>query len=70
MEDLQNIDSKKKVSILIPFKNTDMFIFECLDSIINQSYKNWEALFIDDQQLEKKFGTWLYKQHLFVKTKL
>ncbi|UII75972.1 glycosyltransferase [Flagellimonas sp. HMM57] len=36
------------VSILIPFKNTAHFLTECLDSIINQSYQNWEVLAIDD----------------------
>jgi len=55
MGDLQNIDTKKKVSILIPFKNTEEFLFECLDSIINQSYKNWEALFVDDHSLDSSF---------------
>jgi len=40
--------AKSLVSILIPFKNTEAFICECVDSIINQSYQNWEAIFIDD----------------------
>ncbi|WP_179008273.1 glycosyltransferase family 2 protein [Winogradskyella forsetii] len=39
---------KPLVSILVPFKNTDAFIAECLDSILNQSYSNWEAIFVDD----------------------
>ncbi|WP_299117000.1 glycosyltransferase family 2 protein [uncultured Winogradskyella sp.] len=36
------------ISILIPFKNTEAYISECITSIINQSYTNWEAIFIDD----------------------
>ncbi|MEM7485118.1 MAG: glycosyltransferase [Bacteroidota bacterium] len=36
------------VSILIPFKNTAHFLPECLDSIIKQTYQNWEVLAIND----------------------
>ncbi|WP_291871570.1 glycosyltransferase family 2 protein [Maribacter sp.] len=36
------------VSILIPVKNTEAFLEECLDSILQQDYKNWEVLAIDD----------------------
>lgn len=36
------------VSILIPFKNTEAFIDECVNSIIRQTHQNWEAIFIDD----------------------
>lgn len=37
------------VSILIPFKNTSEFLSECIDSILTQTYKNWEVIAIDDQ---------------------
>ena len=37
-----------KVSILIPFKDTAHFLPECLDSIIAQSYANWEVLAVND----------------------
>ncbi|MCB0398426.1 MAG: glycosyltransferase family 2 protein [Winogradskyella sp.] len=40
--------SQPLVSILIPFKNTEAFISECIVSIINQTYANWEAIFVDD----------------------
>ena len=36
------------ISIVVPFKNTSLFIKECLDSIVNQTYKNWELIIIDD----------------------
>ena len=36
------------VSVLIPFKNTERFVFECLDSIRGQTYTNWEVLAVDD----------------------
>jgi glycosyltransferase involved in cell wall biosynthesis len=40
--------SELKVSIVIPAKNTAKFLPECLESIISQSYSNWEALVVDD----------------------
>ncbi len=36
------------VSILIPFKNTAEFLPECLQSILDQHYKDWEVLAVDD----------------------
>lgn len=36
------------VSILIPFKNTAKYLPECVASIIEQSYTNWEAILVDD----------------------
>ena len=40
------------VSILIPFKNTEEYLDECLLSIINQSYKNWEVLAVNDHSTD------------------
>jgi len=36
------------VSILIPFKNTAVFLPECLDSIRHQTYTNWEVIAVND----------------------
>lgn len=44
------------ISIFIPFKNTSTFISECLDSIIDQTYQNWEAIVIDDHSKDKSYG--------------
>lgn len=40
------------VSILIPFKNTAVFLPECLNSILAQSYTNWEVLAVDDHSTD------------------
>lgn len=40
------------VSILIPFKNTEAFISDCVQSIIKQTYTNWELLIIDDHSTD------------------
>lgn len=36
------------ISIVIPFKDTAHFLPECLDSIINQTYVDWEVLAVND----------------------
>ncbi len=38
----------KKVSVIIPVYNVEEFLRECLDSVINQTYKNLEIILIDD----------------------
>jgi len=44
--------SELKVSIVIPAKNTAEFLPECLESILSQSYSNWEALVVDDHSTD------------------
>jgi glycosyltransferase involved in cell wall biosynthesis len=41
-----------KVSILIPFKDTAHFLPECLDSILAQTYPNWEVLSVNDHSTD------------------
>ena len=40
------------VSIVIPFKNTATYLIECLDSILAQSYKDWEIIAINDHSTD------------------
>ncbi len=43
------------VSILIPFKNTELFLKECLDSIAQQEYQNWEVQAVDDASTDDSY---------------
>lgn len=40
--------SRPKVSIIVPVYNTERFLPQCLDSILAQTYSDWECLLIDD----------------------
>jgi len=37
-----------KVSIIIPVYNGEEFLKRCLDSIIVQTYENWELIIVND----------------------
>lgn len=37
-----------KFSIIVPIYNVELYIKECVDSIINQNYKNLEIILVDD----------------------
>ena len=40
--------NEELVSIIMPAYNCEEFIKETVDSVINQSYKNWELIIVDD----------------------
>ena len=44
-----------KVSIILPARNEEKFIGKCLESFVNQDYKNYEIIAIDDSSSDK---TW------------
>lgn len=39
---------KNKVSIIVPVYNVEKYLRECVDSIIQQNYENWEIILVDD----------------------
>ena len=36
------------VSIITPLYNSEKYIGKTIESVLNQTYKNWEMLIIDD----------------------
>ncbi|MGH1567266.1 MAG: glycosyltransferase [Nitrosopumilus sp.] len=49
LDKFENIcKSSPKVSIILPARNEEGFIAKCLDSLIQQDYKNYEVIVIDD----------------------
>lgn len=39
---------KDLISVIVPVYNIEKYLPRCIDSILNQTYKNWEAIFIND----------------------
>ncbi|WP_299060601.1 glycosyltransferase family 2 protein [uncultured Polaribacter sp.] len=46
------MNSKPLISIIIPVFNRASIISETLDSIINQTYENWECIIVDDGSVD------------------
>ncbi len=45
-----------KVSIIIPVYNAEAYIRQCIDSIISQSFVDWELLLIDDGSVDRSLS--------------
>lgn len=43
------------ISILMPVKNTGVYLKECLQSILNQTFRNWELIAVDDNSQDMSF---------------
>ena len=40
--------SNELVSVILPIYNVELYLRECIDSVIMQSYKNLEIILVDD----------------------
>ena len=60
------MESNPAISVIIPLYNTEKYIGDCLDSIFNQTFTNFEVIVVDDcstdnsaqivESLLEKFG--------------
>ena len=55
---MKNIDSSSeltKVTIIMPCFNSELTISDSIESVINQTFKNWKLLIIDDNSTDNTF---------------
>ena len=38
----------EKISVLVPVYNEEKYLNQCIESVVNQKYQNWELILIDD----------------------
>ena len=46
------MQTKELVSVVINCRNSEEFLKECIDSVVNQSYQNIEIIFVDNQSTD------------------
>lgn len=41
------------ISIIIPVYNVEKYLAKCIDSILSQTFKDWELILIDDGSVDQ-----------------
>jgi len=52
MQNKIKIENRKLVSVIMPLYNTEKFIAQAIESVLNQSYNHFELLIVDDKSTD------------------
>ena len=44
---------EKVISVIVPVYNVDKYLRQCVESIINQTYKDLEIILVDDKSTDE-----------------
>ena len=57
--------SDKDITVIVPVYNVEQYIARCLDSLLNQTYKNYQVLCVDDHGQDKSMDIVLDYQNKY-----
>ena len=60
----------KKVGVVIPIYNVAPYLRECLDSVINQTYKNLSIVLVNDGSTDNNESLNIAKEYVDGKTEI
>lgn len=50
------MDSHPCVGVIIPIYNVELYLRECLNSVVNQTYQNLQIVLVDDGSTDNSFA--------------
>lgn len=60
---------KPEFSIIVPFYNTELYIEECIESVLAQTFTNWELILINDGSTDESVEIARKYEHQYEKIK-
>ena len=48
-------DEKIKLSVIVPVYNAERYIRKMIESVLSQTYKNWELLLIECESKDRSY---------------